>query len=170
MVETIPTCVNHPDTETRLACSSCEDPICVRCMRPAAVGQKCPRCAKMPRSARALGKPSHYVKATAAGLGAAIGGGIALGLLFSQISLFGIILSAMLGFGVGRAVGWGAQRQTAQPFVVIAVTMAVVAVTVSLMTVAGLRTGFSTLLFRPQPFTLLSYLAAGWFALRGLRG
>jgi membrane associated rhomboid family serine protease len=42
---TLPTCYRHPDRETRLACSSCERPICVECMRTASVGQKCPECA-----------------------------------------------------------------------------------------------------------------------------
>ena len=42
-----PTCVNHPKVETWLTCSSCGDPICPRCMVTTAVGQKCPRCARL---------------------------------------------------------------------------------------------------------------------------
>ncbi|MBA2318647.1 MAG: rhomboid family intramembrane serine protease [Euzebyales bacterium] len=41
----LPTCYRHPDRETRIACSSCERPICVECMNSASVGQKCPECA-----------------------------------------------------------------------------------------------------------------------------
>lgn len=41
----LPTCYRHPDRETRIACSSCDRPICVECMRTASVGQKCPECA-----------------------------------------------------------------------------------------------------------------------------
>ena len=41
----LPTCYRHPDRETRIACTSCERPICVECMRTASVGQKCPECA-----------------------------------------------------------------------------------------------------------------------------
>lgn len=41
----LPTCYRHPDRETRIACSSCDRPICVECMRSASVGQKCPECA-----------------------------------------------------------------------------------------------------------------------------
>lgn len=40
------TCYRHPDRPTRLSCSSCGKPICVDCTNPAAVGQKCPECAK----------------------------------------------------------------------------------------------------------------------------
>jgi membrane associated rhomboid family serine protease len=43
---TLPTCYRHPDRSTRLACSSCERPVCVDCVQPAAVGQKCPDCAR----------------------------------------------------------------------------------------------------------------------------
>ena len=39
-------CYRHPNRATRLACSECGRPICVECSRDAAVGQKCPECAK----------------------------------------------------------------------------------------------------------------------------
>ncbi len=40
----ITTCHRHPGTPTRLACSSCDRPICPSCSHDAAVGQKCPDC------------------------------------------------------------------------------------------------------------------------------
>ncbi len=39
-------CYRHPDRPTRVSCSECGRPICVECMRDAAVGQKCPECAR----------------------------------------------------------------------------------------------------------------------------
>ena len=156
MAQTIPRCVNHPDTETRLSCSSCGDPICVRCMRPAAVGQKCPRCARQPRRARALGKPVHYVRAVAAGLGVALAGGVVTNLLLAQLPFGGFILPALLGFLVGRAVGWGAARQSQQPFLGIAIGLGVLGALVAL--------GFS-----PGTFGLLGIAGAAWFAARGLQ-
>ena len=39
-------CYRHPDRATRLSCSTCDKPICVDCSRDAAVGQKCPECAR----------------------------------------------------------------------------------------------------------------------------
>ena len=39
-------CYRHPDRPTRLRCTECDRPICVECSNDAAVGQKCPECAK----------------------------------------------------------------------------------------------------------------------------
>ena len=42
----IPACYWHADRQTRLSCSRCGRPVCVDCVRPGAVGQQCPECAK----------------------------------------------------------------------------------------------------------------------------
>lgn len=42
-------CYIHPGRETGLRCTSCDRPICADCVRPAAVGQLCPECAKARR-------------------------------------------------------------------------------------------------------------------------
>lgn len=39
-------CYRHPDRATRLSCANCGRPICVDCSIDAAVGQKCPECAR----------------------------------------------------------------------------------------------------------------------------
>ncbi|MGD9572492.1 MAG: rhomboid family intramembrane serine protease [Thermoleophilia bacterium] len=39
-------CYRHPDRETLLSCSSCDRPICTSCMTQAAVGMRCPECAR----------------------------------------------------------------------------------------------------------------------------
>jgi len=39
-------CYRHPDLPTRLGCSECGRRICVQCSHDAAVGQKCPDCAR----------------------------------------------------------------------------------------------------------------------------
>ena len=39
-------CYRHPDRATRLSCANCGKPICVDCSIDAAVGQKCPDCAR----------------------------------------------------------------------------------------------------------------------------
>ncbi len=50
----LPTCYRHPDRETRLACSNCGRPVCVDCVRTAAVGQKCLECAAPAPGSRVL--------------------------------------------------------------------------------------------------------------------
>lgn len=159
MSTTIPTCVNHRDVETRVACSSCGDPICTRCMRQSPVGQKCPGCARLPRSARARGKPVHYVRAIGAGTALAIVGGLVLRQLLGAVGFGAILLPALLGFGVGRVVSWGASRQSQQPFPAIAIALAVVGAVI-----AGGGLGILN-----RPFALLGVAAAGYFAQRGLQ-
>ncbi|MBT8213046.1 MAG: rhomboid family intramembrane serine protease [Acidimicrobiia bacterium] len=39
-------CYRHSDRPTGLSCTECGKPICVECSRDAAVGQKCPECAR----------------------------------------------------------------------------------------------------------------------------
>jgi nitrate reductase NapE component len=132
-------------------------------MRQSAVGQKCPSCARLPRSARARGKPVHYFKATAAGLAVAVVGGFLLWNLRMSIGFGAILLPALLGFGVGKAVGWGAQRQSQQPFAGMAIGFAVFGVVLFPLLAGALPWLLS------RPFSLLGVAAAGYFALRGLR-
>jgi hypothetical protein len=122
------TCKRHPNEETRLFCSSCGDPVCPRCAVHAPVGQKCPGCARQARSARARGKPRQYLKAVLAGLAGAAGVSIALFVLAINIQFGVIILSGFGGYGVARAVHWGAERNSATPFQAIAYALALASV------------------------------------------
>lgn len=45
-MEPVPTCYRHSSRETRVACSSCGNPICPDCMTPSPVGMRCPECAR----------------------------------------------------------------------------------------------------------------------------
>ena len=161
--------MNHPDVETRISCSSCGDPICTKCMRQAAVGQKCPRCAKLPRSALAAGKPVHYVKGGLAGLVTAVVGGAATFLLLGYIRFGTLILMGLLGLGIGRAVGWGAQRQTHRRFEIMAVALGVLGGLIAAGVPLTVLAGQAGNLVR-APFLLLGIALAGYMALRGLRG
>jgi B-box zinc finger protein len=103
-----PTCVNHPKVETRLTCSTCGDPICVRCMVTTAVGQKCPRCAR--QSGRAKGNPDAQL--VARGFGAGLAAAVAGGVVLVAVPFAGILLALGHGFVVGAAVRWAARRRT----------------------------------------------------------
>jgi hypothetical protein len=113
-----PACVNHPQVETRLTCSSCGDPICPRCMVSTVVGQKCPSCAR--QSARAKGTPETVVLLRGFGAGLAVA---ALGaLLVLKVGLFGILLAVGYGFLVGQAVRSGARRRVHTRLGILAAT------------------------------------------------
>jgi hypothetical protein len=146
-----PTCVNHPKVETRLTCSNCGDPICVRCMVSTAVGQKCPRCAR--QSGRAKGNPEPQVlgRAFGAGLVAAAAGAVVL----VAVPFAGLLLSLAHGLLVGAAVRWAARRRT-HTWLGVAAAVAVLA------GVGGL-----VLLLGGNPFAvrwLLAYLVSGGVA------
>lgn len=151
-------CVNHPGTLTRLSCSQCGSPICPRCVRSSAVGQRCPACAKPARAVRAHGKPEHYARAVGAGLPLAFLGG----LVITQVGFGALILSGLVGFGVGRAVAWGTRGQAQPPFPAVAISVAV----------AGILLAFVMAYGTPVPpvgLRALSYPIAGWLATRGLQ-
>lgn len=42
----VPTCYRHPDRETYIRCSRCDQPICPDCMMSAPVGFHCPECVR----------------------------------------------------------------------------------------------------------------------------
>ncbi len=121
-------CARHPGVETRLTCASCATPICPGCLVDTPVGQKCPSCARLPRAARAQGKPDQYVRAVAFGVGAALAVGVLLALFFTVSGFLTWIASGFGGYGVGRAVRAGARGNAADNFKVIAGVLAVAAV------------------------------------------
>lgn len=157
-------CVNHPREETRLSCTACGDAICPRCMRPSAVGHKCPSCARPPRGSRRRGKPIHYVRAVGAALPLAVAGGVAILQLVAIVRFGVVIFTALLGAVVGMVVRWGAKGQTQPPFPAVAVGCAV----------GGLMAGFWIVLGTPIPlgpqglWFALGLAGAGYFAVRGL--
>ncbi|MFA9431550.1 B-box zinc finger protein [Egicoccus sp. AB-alg2] len=174
-----PTCPRHPDVETRLSCSACETPICPSCGVEAAVGYKCPDCARQdgastprPRSrSRARGAvaapapgerlpTTTAVKATAIGLAAAALGGLLLGPILIGGAFF-LISAGVIGWGVARAVYW-ATDEVSTPYVrAIALTAAGFSVAIGMATAAGPTT--------VRELAFLAYPAAmygGWIVVR----
>jgi len=125
---TVTYCKRHPSVETRLTCSTCGDPICPKCAVPTPVGQKCPDDARLPRGARARGRPRQYAKAIAVGLVAALLGAVVLRLIFGNVGFATWLLSFGVGYGIGRSVRWGAEGNAVGPFIAISVALAVLAV------------------------------------------
>ena len=131
-------------------------------MRQGAVGQKCPACARQPRSARARGKPQHYVRLAVTAPAAAVAAGLLYAVVLSSVRFGSIILAAIVGFAMGRVVAWAARGQTQQPFSGVAVGTGIAAIAVGLL-FAGAS------IIPTSLFTVLAYAASGWFALRGLQ-
>lgn len=146
-------CLRHPQNQTRLRCGTCEDPICPQCAVQTPVGQKCPKDARQPKSARALGTPRQLAMGIAYGAGAATGLAVVLVLLLQATGGFLAIIGAYFaGYGVGEAVRKGAQGNASTRFRWIAMTAA------GLMMVGVWVVGYGILL--PRGLTLLSYPAA----------
>lgn len=129
-------CARHPDVATRLRCSECDTPICPRCSIDAAVGQKCPVCAKQPRSAVPRGKPRQFVKG-------GVAGGVAAGVLAFvlpfvwQFGVFSLLATAGGGYAIGRAVRWGAEGSGLAPFRNLAIGLGVLMVVLAALVVTG---------------------------------
>ena len=119
-------CYYHPDVETGVRCSNCGKLICPKDMVFTPVGVKCPECARPVGRMAAGPPPIYYFRAAAAGLGAALVGGLALALLKAIIPFGGFLLALFFGYGIGEAVSWGARRNVGLGFQIIAVVSAVV--------------------------------------------
>jgi hypothetical protein len=192
-VDETPTCPRHPDVETRLRCSSCDDLICPRCGVEAAVGYRCPECVRAERgdaadasSPSVLGRwfgatgpaaggrstsarppatgpklPTAVgARGTAAGLVAALLGGLLLGPILTG-GTFLLISAGVIGWGVARAVYWATDDRSSPYLRAIALTAAGFSVAVGLVS-AGATAA-------PPGLAFLAYPAAmygGWIVVR----
>ena len=96
-------CARHGDTETNLRCSRCDELICPKCLVQAAVGVRCPDCAKSQRVPTFDVTGAYLARAIAAGLVLGIGGGAA-GVL---ITLLVVALTGITFVGPLVIVGIG---------------------------------------------------------------
>ena len=157
------TCKRHPSVETRLFCAECGDPICPRCAVPTPVGQKCPSCARVPKTARVRGKPDQIAKGVGAGVAAAVLGGAALWLIYRRLGFATWILSGLVGYGIARAVLFGSEGNRATVFRATAMVLALVAVA------AGWVLSYGWGYVVPPDINVVTYLAAAYGAYAGSR-
>lgn len=90
-------CYIHPDRETGLRCTNCDRPICADCVRPAAVGQLCPECAKIRRPVNYQVSPVNLLVAGVTALIYSVFITFFASLLLSQIAFFGFFVAILLG-------------------------------------------------------------------------
>lgn len=104
-------CYRHPGRETLLSCSNCERPICTSCMTQAAVGVRCPECARGGGSG--AGATVRRVRTRSGSRGAdmaiATGALVSLNILFflAQVSSVGSLSSASLSQLVADGAVYG---------------------------------------------------------------
>src|SRR5712691_8856976 len=97
-------CAAHPRVETYLRCGRCNTPICPRCLIQTPVGARCRSCARLRRLPIYDVSPRFLARGAAAGLAAALAGGVVVQLV-PKFGLFGLlIIGALYGAGVAAAV------------------------------------------------------------------
>ncbi len=101
-------CYRHPDRETLLSCSNCERPICTSCMTTAAVGVRCPECARGTASSAGAGARRMRARAGSDTV-VATGALIALNIVFylAQAIQAGSVQDADLSSLVGDGAVYG---------------------------------------------------------------
>jgi phage FluMu protein Com len=90
------TCLRHPDVASNLRCGRCNDLICPQCMVQSPVGARCPDCSSIGQAPIFRATPVELVATIAMSVGAAVGVGIAYGVI-----LF-IIFKLPLGWSIGN--------------------------------------------------------------------
>jgi hypothetical protein len=186
-------CAQHPDVQTRLRCSACETPICPACGREAAVGFKCPPCARhldattsaRPRSGggrfeqvvgRANTPRGDAPASRVSGERLPIGTGARATLVgLAAAVLGGLLLSPVLQGGfffllTSGAIGWGVARavywggtEVDSPYL-RAIALTFAGFTVAVaLAFAGAGTAPAGLLFLAYPAAVYG----GWIVVRG---
>jgi hypothetical protein len=117
-------CAADPEIETALRCSRCDTPICPKCLVMTPVGARCRTCARLRAHPVYDVRPTHYVRAAAAGLGTALLGGVVV----QFIPFFNIIALMLLGWLTGEAVSAAANRKRGLGLAILAGIATVVGV------------------------------------------
>ena len=145
-------CARHQDKETNLRCGRCDELICPKCMVHAAVGIRCPDCAKVQRIPTFDVSGAYLARAIAAGLALGIGGGAAAGLvvvLFFGLPYLGPFMIVGIGYLVAEGISVAVNRKRGRSLKYVSAGSVVIAVlTISIFSIG--------------PMTLLDLLAGGY--------
>ena len=109
-------CYRHPQTETLLRCSRCDNPICIKCALRTSVGHRCPDCLKAHRQRAFNMEPGDLVRAGAVSFGLSLVLWPLCSILLGFLSFFWILPYIAAVFAGGAAGGGLAQtiRQVVQ--------------------------------------------------------
>ena len=112
-------CAAHPNVETNLQCSKCEQPICPKCVVQTPVGARCRKCANSKKLPIYDVPKAFYVKAAIAGPAS----GILLGVIWNFIPFGGyllFIIAAGVGYAIGEIISLSVNRKRGRILQVIA--------------------------------------------------
>lgn len=107
MAEAALVCANHPDRETHLRCNRCGTPICTQCAVLTPVGYRCRECV---RGQQKVFETAQWVDYPIAVILAAVGVGLAVGLL-NYLGFWGLIAAPIAGGGLAEVVRWAVRRR-----------------------------------------------------------
>ena len=96
-------CTFHPDVETGLSCSRCDNYICTRCMVQAPVGIRCRECSQVQKLPTFDVRPSYYMRASVAGGLVGVVSGIVMGGV--TVLLPYVVIPWALAIGTGYTIG-----------------------------------------------------------------
>lgn len=125
----MPQCASHPGVETSVTCPDCGRYICPKDWVDTPVGYKCRDCGLVGRPKLGGVKPDQLMRGAAAGLGAALAGGLVLAFI-PFLSFWGsLFYGALVGEATRRASG----GHRTWEFAVIAGVAAVIGASVGLL-------------------------------------
>lgn len=101
-------CKRHPNVQTALRCSKCEDPICPKCAVLTAVGYRCPSCGKE-KSVTAQLPPATMIIGSLSGFGL---GFISSWLATRVLGFLILFVAAIVGGAVGEILVRLVKRRT----------------------------------------------------------
>ncbi len=107
MAEAALVCANHPDRETHLRCNRCGIPICTQCAVLTPVGYRCRDCV---RGQQKVFETAQWVDYPIAVILAAVGVGLAVGLL-NYLGFWGLIAAPIAGGALAEVVRWAVRRR-----------------------------------------------------------
>jgi hypothetical protein len=114
-------CKRHPGIETNLTCGKCEEPICPKCLVQTPVGARCPSCARLSRVPTYRISGQYYLRAVGAGIGIALGCGIAWGFVqqFLFSGYFSLLMAGAAGYAIGEVISLSVNRKSGNGLAVI---------------------------------------------------
>lgn len=171
-------CYIHQDTPTRISCSACGNPICTKCVRPAAIGYHCPDCTEAEEQQNAA---KISAMSWAHTLFQAFLAGALLGFLYNFTKQFGMFISwgcaYLVGFAISKTITKNAGFREERRFVILTTIFTVISIVYNPIAVyfSSIDMGllntlfFFTMLYVSNIINLISIIIAIWAAIRHLK-